>query len=163
MRGSFNLLRSERTRASEPKRFLTNRATESNPSLPHPAVVTRQLRSIASQSTCATSVRTIHVCTRNRRNRMCRFDRARLVAAAPRLRVLGQLTSQKRKCFGTLMAGSLVVIEKKGVGSRATWASHLPAHWSRPDISKWNSVRRRECIYLVSACSVLRIMKTALG
>ena len=55
--------------------YLTNRATENNPSLPHPEVTTRRLRLTRSQLTFATTLRTTHVSTRNRRNRMYSFDR----------------------------------------------------------------------------------------
>ena len=109
-----DLLRSEQTRASEPKKFLTNRATESNPSLPHPAVATRRLRLTMFQSTCATSVRTTLVCTSNRRNRMCHFDRGSAGGSGRRLRV-GTINFTKTEIFWNSYGWLISFLLKKKV------------------------------------------------
>jgi hypothetical protein len=48
--------------------------------------------------------------------------------------MMGQLTSQKEKCFGFLPVSSLLAGENKGIGSQATWATVLPSHWKQVNI-----------------------------
>jgi hypothetical protein len=44
---------------------------------------------------------------------------------------MGQLTSQKEKCFGSLTTGALFASESKGIASQAIWASGLHAHFEQ--------------------------------
>ena len=60
---------------------------------------------------------------------------------------MGQLTSQKEKCFGPLPAGSLLGAENKGIGSQATWVSVLHSHWSGLNVVVVKQNDRRERLH----------------